>query len=195
MATFWSLLGGMERLACAGVIAHVFEKPRILGPLDDLRVDLPRFVGLDHFAPNFRAVHPHGELVHTSPFGTGKDIGCFELTVGVVAEGLFHLVIATWSSMVMLTRWFTMAKGGILLSSGIRIPWLERKRCRPRPQSMQAKSGASATPFHKRSDVLIHIDENRGLWFAVRDQLRMKLQDRYQSRSAERGRLARFPPV
>ncbi len=73
------------------VVAHVFKKPRILGPLDDLGVDLPRLCRLDHLPANFLAIHPHGELVNTGPLWHRKDVGRFELPVGVVTEGLFDL--------------------------------------------------------------------------------------------------------
>ncbi len=46
------------------------------------------FFGFDEFALGFLAVDPHGEAVDGGAFGYGEDVGGFELSVGVIAEGL-----------------------------------------------------------------------------------------------------------
>jgi len=65
-------LVGWERLHAQEVICHVFRAP-ILGPLDDLRVDLPRF-GRPRiiYARTSVRSHQHGDLFTLAPFGTGK---------------------------------------------------------------------------------------------------------------------------
>ena len=114
---------------------------------DDVGVDLPGLGGVEQLAGDFLAVDPHGELVDAGALGHREDVGGFELAIGVVAEGLFDRVVATWSSMVMVTLWLTIASGGRFSSSGISSPLAGAEAVQARTAASTKRQRRMGNPF------------------------------------------------
>src|SRR5207302_1129745 len=80
-----------EDLHLQQVVAEVLQQSGVLGASDDAGVDVAGLLGLDEFAFDLLAVDDHGERVDAGAFGYGEDVGGFQATVGVVAEGRFDV--------------------------------------------------------------------------------------------------------
>src|SRR5260370_18366320 len=62
-------------------------------------------------------------LLTVAPLGTGKTYLASSLRSVWLRKFCSTRVTATWSSMVMVTLWFSIARGGTVFSSGMSSPW------------------------------------------------------------------------